>query len=98
MTFEEASSSAVNATALLSAILNDWIVIGHVLYLMPVAAFAEGEESYSPSVEVYVIPDLRSEAKMEIIRAVQPIVDTGVPVTLIWGASSLDRPILNTIH
>jgi hypothetical protein len=33
MTFEEASAVAFNATAVLSTILNDWIIIGHVIFL-----------------------------------------------------------------
>ena len=97
MTFEEASSVALNAGAVLSAILNDWIVMGHVIYLMPVATPGEGD-IHSPSVEVHVLPDLTAEAKMEIIHAVQPIVDTGVPVTVTWSTDVSDYTPVNTLH
>lgn len=97
MTFEEASSVAVNATAVLSAILEPWIIIGQVIYLMPVAA-SESGDGYSASIEVHVAADLAAKVKMEIIHAVQPIADTGVPVTLIWGGISLERPLVGTIH
>ena len=98
MTFEEASAVAINASAVLSAILDDWIVIGHVIYLMPVAALSEGEAAHSPSVEVHVLPDLAAAAKLEIIHAVQPIVDTGVPVTVTWSADVQHHPLMTTRH
>jgi hypothetical protein len=98
MTFEEASSVATNASVVLSAILNDWITGGQVIYILPVAALGDGEEDNSPSVELHVLPDLSAEAKMAVLKAVQPIVESGVSVTMIWSAVSLDGEIHGTVH
>jgi hypothetical protein len=99
MNFEEASSVAVNATAVLSAILNKWIVTGQIIFLMPVASFGESEDSHSPSVEVHVLPDIPHEVRIDIIHAVQPIVQTGVPVTVVSSPTFKDAPpLFDTLH
>jgi hypothetical protein len=98
MTFEEASSTALNAAAELSAILHHWILMGHVIYIMPATSIENNGASYAPSVEVHVVPDLAPREKREILQAVEPIADEGVPVTMIWGSESLGCSLTGTVH
>lgn len=67
MTFEEASTIAIEARAELSEILRAWIAVGHVIYVLPMATLGEEDVDHSPLVEVHILPNLPAEAKIDIL-------------------------------
>jgi hypothetical protein len=98
VTFEEASIVAIEARAELSEILSDWIAVGDVLYVLPMATLGDDDVDHYPLVEVHILPQLPTESKLSILHAAQPLVDSGVLVTMIWSEAPFPSNLTRTLH